>query len=407
MPHSPTIEPDDSDEIRWRCRAQAAENELGLIRAMLDLLPDYFYIHNWDLEFQYVNKSGAALWNLRPEEVIGKSYASVDPNAQQAQRVIEVCRALMRQGGTQRVDGFAFQDPCGAERVLSQFNVAFKHPVSGQDMLLGVARDMTAEVRLDAELTARRAMEQQMLMARTIQLALEPSHTPKCPGFSIAGRNTPSAYASGDFYDWWVPPLATPSNAPSVMLCLGDVTGHGVGPALNASACRAYARCLLRGGTSMEADLASLNRTMCSEMQAGRFVTLASVQLDGVAGEVAFMSAGHGPTLHCHADGTSAKLESCGLPLGIDPDEQYEPPKRIRLRPGESFVLMSDGLVEARCPAGKMLSANALAEEVFRLSRLDHQASSIAQGLIDFTMRHTGLAHPDDDLTVVVICAAK
>jgi PAS domain S-box-containing protein len=403
-------EPDNEatrDLAAWRERARTAENELGLMRAMLDLIPDYFYIHNWNLEFQYVNKAGAALWNLRPEQVIGKAYDSVDPNLQQAQRVIEVCRAIMRQGGTQRVDGFAFQDPGGTERVLSQFNVAFKHPVSGEDMLLGVARDMTAEIKLSAELAARKALEQEMLVAQTIQRALYPQHAPDCPGFTIAARNTPSAYASGDFYDWWPVPGQTSESQSDIMLCLGDVTGHGVGPALNAAACRAYAKCLLTGRGLMEADLALLNRAMCEEMGDGRFVTLACARLDPVAREVSYISAGHGPTLLCHAGGGATLLESSGLPLGVHPGEQYEQPRVIRLVPGDTLVLLSDGLIEARCPAGKMLSVAPLVEEVSRLSHMGHTASSIAQGLIDLTLRHTGGKTPEDDLTVVALCATR
>jgi PAS domain S-box-containing protein len=403
-------EPDNQaahDLAAWRERAQAAENELGLMRAMLDLIPDYFYIHNWNLEFQYVNKAGAALWNLRPEEVIGKAYASVDPNQQQAQRVIEVCRAVMRQGGTQRVDGFVFQDPDGVEHVLSQFNVAFKHPVSGEDMLLGVARDMTAEVKLATELAARRALEQEMLVARTIQRALEPQHAPDCTGFTIAARNTPSAYASGDFYDWWPLPVASSATHADVMLCLGDVTGHGVGPALNAAACRAYARCLLTGRTSMEAELALLNRAMCEEMGDGRFVTFACARLDPVARDASFVSAGHGPTLLCHAGGGATMLESSGLPLGVEPGERYERPRVVRLVPGDTLVLLSDGLIEAKCPAGRMLTVAPLVEEVARLSHMKHTAPSIAQGLIDLTLRHTGDKSPEDDLTVVVMCATQ
>jgi phosphoserine phosphatase RsbU/P len=162
---------------------------------------------------------------------------------------------------------------------------------------------------------------------------------------------------------------------------------------------------LLTGRAPMEAELALLNRAMCEEMGDGRFVTFAGARLDPVARVVSFISAGHGPTLLCHAGGGATLLESSGLPLGVDPGERYERPRVVQLLPGDTLVLLSDGLIEAKCPAGRMLTVAPLVEEVARLSHIEHTAASIAQGLIDLTLRHTGDKPPEDDLTVVVMCA--
>ncbi|MDX2148403.1 MAG: SpoIIE family protein phosphatase [Planctomycetota bacterium] len=411
-PSPDAVEHDGDSGVQWRQRALVAEHQIELLRTVLDLLPDYFYVHDWNLRFQHINKAGASLLNLQPSQVIGRTYAEVDTNGPQAQRVVEICQSLMRRGGSERVHDFIFQTPEGTSKVLSQFNVAFKHPLTGEDMLLGVARDMTAETKLAGERAARQMLEQQMMMAGIIQRALEPKLEPKCPGFTIGARTKPSAYASGDFFDWWPVPAANGGEYPDLMLCLGDVTGHGVGAALNAAACRAYARSLLTGSTPLHEALGELNRRLCGEMADGRHVTFACIRLEPTSRRAHFASAGHGPTLLHRLCGEPVTLESGGLPLGVEESERHEPATRISLEAGDALALVSDGIIEARRPdvdasdtrAG-LFSANGAREILASLARSGSTAGHIAERLVERALAHAQTQTPEDDMTVVVACA--
>src|SRR4029079_7302231 len=78
-------------------------------------------------------------------------------------------------------------------------------------------------------------MHREMQIAQEIQGSLLPKGL-RADWIDLSGFCVPAAYAGGDFYDW----LLTPDG--SVVLALGDVSGHGVGPALVAAECRAYWR---------------------------------------------------------------------------------------------------------------------------------------------------------------------
>ena len=78
-------------------------------------------------------------------------------------------------------------------------------------------------------------MHRELQIAQEIQRSLLPKEL-RTEWIDLSGFSVPTAYAGGDFYDW----LRTPDGA--VVLALGDVSGHGVGPALIGAECRAYWR---------------------------------------------------------------------------------------------------------------------------------------------------------------------
>ena len=88
--------------------------------------------------------------------------------------------------------------------------------------------------------------------------------------FLVAAFCEPAAFAGGDFFDWFV------AADGRIVLCLGDVTGHGVGPALLAAECRAYARVLLRQ-IPLDEAMNRLNDLMYGDLEEGRFVTFVAV----------------------------------------------------------------------------------------------------------------------------------
>jgi serine phosphatase RsbU (regulator of sigma subunit) len=82
------------------------------------------------------------------------------------------------------------------------------------------------------------------------------------------------------------------------------------------------------------------------------FVTCLAAILDSRSGRLQYANAGHDLPYLRHADGVS-ELRATGMPLGLMPNMSYEQ-KEIALKPGESVLLYSDGLVEAHNPRREM-----------------------------------------------------
>jgi hypothetical protein len=150
-------------------------------------------------------------------------------------------------------------------------------------------------------------------IARSIQQGLLPATSPALDQFEIAGWNQPADLTGGDYFDWQT--LADGRLA----ISLGDATGHGIGPALVSSSCRAYARASFMAGAEKNGLLDRLNRLMADDLDANRFITFAVVFLDPLNAQVKVLSAGHGPILLVPACcGHDRESRSSGNSSGYD-----------------------------------------------------------------------------------------
>jgi hypothetical protein len=131
----------------------------------------------------------------------------------------------------------------GGESLLTPEKAVFGYAMAF--IIRGFVAGMIAgEIRKQVEAALREAdtrrqlesVEHDLSLARSIQQSLLPNMTSEIEGFEIAGWNRPADQTGGDYYDWQVLPNGT------VVVELADVTGRGIGPALLAAVCRAYAR---------------------------------------------------------------------------------------------------------------------------------------------------------------------
>src|SRR5581483_8712064 len=115
----------------------------------------------------------------------------------------------------------------------------------------------------------------QMRVARAIQQKLFPPAAPHVPGFDIGGATYPADATGGDYFDY----LTLPDG--SVGLVLGDVSGHGFGPALFAAVTHACLRtlALTRHDIDLEGILATGNRLLHEDTEGDPFVTLVFARL--------------------------------------------------------------------------------------------------------------------------------
>jgi len=264
-----------------------------------------------------------------------------------------------------------------------------------------VAREFRSQVEAALrEAETRRKMEHlqhDLEVARSIQQSLLPKSMPQVDGFEIAAWNKPADQTGGDYYDW----QALPDGR--ILIALADVTGHGIGPALLAAVCRAYAR--VSFGQQKNGFLKSMeqvNTAVSADIGDGRFVTFVAAILGPANSEVELLSAGHAPLfLYWLKHDRFEKMEAQGLPLGISPDFFSEPPRTLQFASGDLLLLVTDGFFEWANASEELFGSDRL-ESCVRASR-DNPPAEIISILYADVLRFAGGTSQKDDLTAIVI----
>jgi predicted ester cyclase len=202
--------------------------------------------------------------------------------------------------------------------------------------------------RLDEEMRERERVEQELRVARNIQLASLPKEVPSLEGWQITPFYQPAREVGGDFYDFYE------LGDGRVGFVVGDATGKGVPAALVENAtCAFLGGVAIASGSSPGEALARVNETVSARIPPNMFVTCFYCILEPESGRLLYANAGHDlPYLH-RRSGDAEELRARGMPLGLMPGMSYEEGE-VSLREGECVVFYSDGLVEAHDPRGKM-----------------------------------------------------
>jgi serine phosphatase RsbU (regulator of sigma subunit) len=268
----------------------------------------------------------------------------------------------------------------------------------------GVAAGVAAEIRTHVEAALREAetraqlqqVEHELQIARSIQQSLLPKLRPRIAGFQVAGWSRTADDIGGDFYDWkrlpdgrWV-------------VILADVTGHGIGPAILASVCRAYSRASFNAYHDLETTLRNINQSFAEDLTPERFATFVAAVFEEESDQVELLSAGHGPLLVYSSDRQSFQfLDAQALPLGILPDLNEARPIRLNLKQGDMILLITDGFLEWENQSGELFGTDRSAEVVRRHSDLEPEAiiAELYQAVLTFSQG----TPQKDDLTAVLI----
>ena len=246
----------------------------------------------------------------------------------------------------------------------------------------------------EAQATKRRDAKQQREFeeARLIQRGLLPTAMPQTSGVQLASSWQPANGVGGDCFDALVFPGG------GVGITIADVAGKGVPAALLMSNLQAAVRAFAQEGIAPGSVCASVNRLLCRNMASGRFVTFCYARIDVAARRLTYANAGHNPPLLVHANGAVEKLAPGGTVLGVFADSTYEQGD-FTYAPGARLVFYTDGITEARNPAGEEFGDELLAQ-----SALTHRAmpaeEMLAAMLRDIEGFNRGVY--DDDATLIV-----
>ncbi len=228
-----------------------------------------------------------------------------------------------------------------------------------------------------------------------LRSVLKPSRELGFPGLEVGHIYIPSRELSGDYLD------LIPLSDRRVAIAIADVAGKGSDAAIEAVRLKHTIHICAAAGYPPSLLVRLLNEQLHRTAEdLPRTITLFYGELDLDRGTLRFVSAGHEPPVFWHPGGGPASLlGSGGIVLGAIPDADYDEVE-ARLEPGDWIALYTDGITEARSPAGEMFGQERL------LDLLASTRYQTADGLADQIDRAVhGFSQGDlsDDLSLLLL----
>lgn len=269
--------------------------------------------------------------------------------------------------------------------------------VKGQvndNLLIRSVRYAIERSRRDHAERALQATSEEFRLAQQIQKRLFPAQAPKLEGFDIAGAVYPATETAGDYFDY------IPMQHNALGIVVGDVSSHGMGPALVMAETRACLRALAQAFGDVGEILTRANRVLSRDVDEFHFVTLAMARLDPVRRTMIYASAGQRGYL-IERLGEVRVLDSTSPPLGIERDLIVPSAPQVSLQPGQMVVLFTDGVVETESAAQARFGT----QRALKLIQNDRHKSAldIVESLHQALAEFRGPRPQVDDVTIVVI----
>jgi phosphoserine phosphatase RsbU/P len=241
------------------------------------------------------------------------------------------------------------------------------------------------------------ALNDELEMARQIQLSILPHSIPKLTDLDIVANFLPMTSVAGDFYDF------IQIDDRHIGILIADVSGHGLPSALIASMLQ-VALTGQAGHASQPAKvLLGLNRALSGKFTQN-FVTAAYIYLDLEKNLMRYAGAGHPPILQWRqSTGKSSKIMENGLVLGMVEESTYEA-LEFPLEAGDRYVLYTDGILEAENSDHEEYGVDRFMRFMEDNKQLGaEQFSQSFLGEISRWSEHTAKPGQQDDITLLVV----
>jgi serine phosphatase RsbU (regulator of sigma subunit)/class 3 adenylate cyclase/tetratricopeptide (TPR) repeat protein len=255
-----------------------------------------------------------------------------------------------------------------------------------------------------AEAAAHRLVSRELALAGRVQESFLPQ-APRLPGnWEISATLKPARETSGDFYDF------IPLPGDKLGLLIGDVADKGVGAALFMTLSRTLIRTYAGDYPDRPEEVfAAANRRILEDSTLGLFVTAFYGVLDLRSGDFHYVNAGHNPPylLPNPADGGITELIRTGVPLGVFKEAVWGA-VQIRLEPGDTLVMYTDGATETQNSQDEFYGEIRLKENLQRDGVLPGKSAHDLQEDLLADIQHFMEEQPRlDDLAMIVLKRAK
>jgi serine phosphatase RsbU (regulator of sigma subunit) len=295
--------------------------------------------------------------------------------------------------GTERVKGGDFEHPIAVRSAdqLGELAVSFN--------------DMTGRIHgLLLEQNEKRRMEEELRIARSIQMSLLPQGNLSSPGLSVSALCAPAREVGGDYYD------LLPLGDGRIALLIADVAGKGTSAALYMAELKGLMLSLSRIHTSPRELLIEANHIISQHLDSRSFITAIYAVIDAKAGVMTCARAGHTPFIRIPA-GTLGRRRACvlvpdGMVLGLNLDkgERFERALKeitIPLEQGDLYFFFTDGISEAMDGGGDCFGESRLA--AFLETHADEPPDVIRDRILAEVTNFAGGQPQHDDITMVIL----
>lgn len=273
-------------------------------------------------------------------------------------------------------------------------------PINFEDL------EITINKTLDEILQIRKTLEehdqlvsiqQDLQTAREIQQAILPKCFPPYPerkDFDIYAAMNAAKEVGGDFFDFFM------IDNDRIGFVIGDVSGKGVPAAIFMAVSRTIIRATGLKGIPAAECMNYVNNLLCSESVSSMFVTVFYGILNTSNGELEYVNAGHNPPYIISPSGHKSVELTRGTVLGGIEHFDYQSMK-IKLVPGETLYLYTDGVTEAFNRHGELFGDKRL-EDVLNANLLEGHKEIVKTTLAEVAAFASGIP-PSDDITLMAI----
>lgn len=260
----------------------------------------------------------------------------------------------------------------------------------------------------DREQLVARAMARELEIGRNIQAGFLPSELPAIPGWELGARFRPARQVAGDFYDAF--PLSEDGR---IALVVSDVCDKGVGAALFMAVFRSLLRVLLRESYAARPDRSDAEHiphairvlsdyNALTHASANMFATVFFGVLEPSAGVLTYVNAGHDAPAVLRGGGLLRRLEPTGPAVGLLPGLVFTV-DQLTLDPGDTLVAFTDGVTDARSPAGDSYGEDRLFRAAAQALAPTQSVLSLLDSIDAELLAYTAGAEPFDDITLLAL----
>lgn len=245
-------------------------------------------------------------------------------------------------------------------------------------------------------------LEEELRIARQIQMSLLPQSAVTVPGLRVAALCLPAAEVGGDYYD------LLPLGATRLGVLVADVSGKGTSAALYMAELKGLVLSLSRVHSSPGKLLSEANRILAANTDSRTFVTMTYAVVDVAAGVMRYARAGHNPLLHLEArSGRARLLTPPGIGLGLDRGERFDQVLQeveLPLVSGDVFLFFTDGLSEAMNSASELFGESRLQAVLEQSESLTTE--ELRERILEEIRVFVGDEAQHDDMTLVILKVA-
>lgn len=242
-----------------------------------------------------------------------------------------------------------------------------------------------------------RVLDEELAHGRRLQRSFVSLVPPEVPGYDLASRYEAAREVGGDFFDLF----RLRRRGRPLSVAIADVTGKGIAAALLMAFARPLIHSAIDHASGPALALERVNHILIGERRTTLFITVLAAELDLRNGVLRLANAGHEPPLFIPGDGSPPGLVLGSGPLiGAFPSLTV-PEVEAYLAPGDVVLLYTDGVTDARSPAGDRFDETGLLAAVERAR--GGTAHDIVREVGDSVEAFAHGAEPADDITIVAI----